>query len=149
MPVLVHASNNWMLISESDVASSFYTSHLQGSTSNTLRVVPPDAAAVNTTGPFESPWRLAMIGGLDTIVASTLVENLSAPSKIADTSWIKPGRSGWSWHAGGNQSDYDTHVQFVDAAAAMGWEYYLIDEGWQASWCPRWWLTRRARASAS
>lgn len=55
MPVLVHASNNWMLISESDVASSFYTSHLQGSTSNTLRVVPPDAAAVNTTGPSRAP----------------------------------------------------------------------------------------------
>ncbi|WP_437507824.1 glycoside hydrolase family 97 catalytic domain-containing protein [Sorangium sp. So ce1099] len=136
MPVLARVGGDWLLLSESDVASSYHTSHLDGASGNTLRVVPPSASPVTAAGPFNSPWRLAMIGGLNTLVESTLVENLSAPSQLDDTSWIKPGRSAWSWRAGGNQSDYNTHVQYVDLAASMGWEYYVIDEGWQASWVP-------------
>ena len=31
------------------------------------------------------------------VVESTLVESLSPPSAVADTSWIKPGRVSWSW----------------------------------------------------
>jgi alpha-glucosidase len=76
------------------------------------------------------------MGSLATVVESTLVENLSTPSRIADTSWIRPGRAGWSWRAGANQADFNAHLGFVDLAASLGWEYYLVDEGWQASWVP-------------
>ena len=136
MPVLARTGNDWLLLSESDVASSFPASHLDGSAGNVLKATPPDTAAVPATLPFQGPWRLAMIGGLDSIVQSTLVENLSAPSQIADTSWIRPGRASWSWMAGAAQGDYNAHLPFVDQAAAMGWEYYLVDEGWSDSWVP-------------
>ena len=136
MPVLVHNGNDWLLLSESDIGSNDFASHLEGGAGNTLRVAPAADATVTTTRPFNGPWRLAVIGGLDTIVASTLVENLSTGSQVADTSWIAPGRSAWSWRAGGVQSDFTTHLPYIDEAAALGWEYYLADEGWQDSWAP-------------
>jgi alpha-glucosidase len=136
MPVLAAVGSRWVLVAESDIGGSYHTSLLAGSSGNTLRVAWPTQTSVNTSRQFNSPWRLAVIGSLATIVESSLVENLGAPSQIADTSWIRPGRAGWSWRAGGNQSDYNTHVSFVDSASAMGWEYYLADEGWQDSWVP-------------
>ena len=136
MPVLAHAGSNWLLLAESDIGSSDYASHLAGSGGNLLQLAPPDSNAATATLPFQGPWRLAMIGGLDSVVASTLVEDLSAPAQIADTSWIAPGRAAWSWMSGQPQSDYATHTSFVDGAVAMGWEYYLVDDGWQASWVP-------------
>lgn len=136
MPVLATAGSRWVLLAESDIGGSYHTAQLAGGSGNTLRLAWPTATSVSTSRPFNSPWRAAVIGSLATLVESSLVENLGAPSQLADTSWIRPGRAGWSWRAGGNQSDYNTHVAFVDSAAAMGWEYYLVDEGWQDSWVP-------------
>ncbi|MDC0713279.1 glycoside hydrolase family 97 catalytic domain-containing protein [Stigmatella sp. ncwal1] len=136
MPVLATAGNRWVLLAESDIGGSYHTAQLTGGSGNHLRLAWPTTASVSTSRQFNSPWRLAVIGSLAQIVESSLVENLSTPSQLADTSWIRPGRSGWSWRAGGNQSDYNTHVSFVDSASAMGWEYYLVDEGWQDSWVP-------------
>ncbi|MET0405378.1 MAG: glycoside hydrolase family 97 catalytic domain-containing protein [Cystobacter sp.] len=136
MPVLATAGSRWVLLAESDIGSSYHTVHLSGGSGNNLRVVWPTSTSVSTSRQFDSPWRLAIIGSLSTLVESGLVDHLSAPSRISDTSWIRPGRSAWSWRAGGSQPDYNTHVAFVDSASAMGWEYYLADEGWQDSWAP-------------
>lgn len=135
-PVLSTSAGQWVLLAESDIGSSYHASHLDGGAGNGLRVVFPTATAVTTTRPFNSPWRLAVIGSLASVVGNTLVENLSAPSQIADASWIRPGRAAWSWRAGGVQSDFNTHPPYVDLAASLGWEAYLVDEGWQASWVP-------------
>ncbi|MDD3642200.1 MAG: glycoside hydrolase family 97 N-terminal domain-containing protein, partial [Candidatus Krumholzibacteria bacterium] len=56
------------------------------------RLVPwSDGVAVRGTMPAVSPWRTITIaadtGGL---VTSTLILNLNEPSRIADTSWIRP-----------------------------------------------------------
>jgi alpha-glucosidase len=136
MPVLVHGATDWLLLAESDVGSNDYASHLTGASGNLLQLAPPDANAATAALPYQGPWRLAMIGGLDAIVASTLVEDLSAPAQVADVSWIAPGRASWSWMTGEDQADYATHAAFVDGAALMGWEYTLVDAGWQESWVP-------------
>ncbi|EPX63317.1 hypothetical protein D187_005723 [Cystobacter fuscus DSM 2262] len=136
MPVLATAGNRWLLLAESDIGGNYHTARLTGGSGNNLRWVWPTATGVSAARPFNSPWRAAVIGSLANIVESNLIENLSAPSRLADTSWIRPGRAGWSWRAGGNQSDYNTHVSFVDSASMMGWEYYLVDDGWQESWVP-------------
>jgi alpha-glucosidase len=136
MPVLATAGTRWILLAESDIGGSYHTAQLAGGSGNNLRLAWPTTTSVSTSRQFNSPWRLAVIGSLATLVESSLVENLSTPSQIADPSWIRPGRAGWSWRAGGNQSDYNTHTAFVDAASAMGFEYYLADEGWQDSWVP-------------
>ena len=72
-----------------------------------------------------------------TLVGSDLPLALGRPSRIADTSWIVPGRAAWSWWADSSSprrlGDQQRHV---DAAAAAGWEYVLVDEGWDAAWMP-------------
>ncbi|MDR1060624.1 MAG: glycoside hydrolase family 97 catalytic domain-containing protein [Clostridiales bacterium] len=97
--------------------------------------------------PFQTPFRAAIIAGsLNELVNSTLAENLNPAPKIADTSWIRPGRAAWSWWS----EDYfgDPGVpegyrgvifscarqkEYVDFAASMGWEYVTVDAGW-AKW---------------
>ena len=44
------------------------------------------------------PWRMAIIADNDVGLAqSQLTYILAAPSKIEDTSWIKPGKVAWDW----------------------------------------------------
>ena len=55
-----------------------------------------------------------------------------------DTSWIKPGVSSWSWLTDWNSpKDEARQRDFIDLSARNGWEYVLLDEGWDASWVPR------------
>ena len=56
---------------------------------------------VDATTPFQSPWRVLMIGDEPgRLIESNIVLNLNPPSKIADTSWIKAGKSAWDWWSG-------------------------------------------------
>ena len=61
-----------------------------------------------------------------------MVTNLCpAPKAGMDFSWVKPGRCMWHWWSVGAPK-YEDQKAWFDAAKQMGWEYYLIDEGW--SW---------------
>ena len=51
------------------------------------------------TGDWHTPWRVVMIGTLADIVQSTLVTDVSEPTKYEDTSWIKPGVVSWIYWA--------------------------------------------------
>ncbi len=85
------------------------------------------------------PWRIFAITTDDTqMPTNNLVYTLAAPSKMADTSWIKPGKAAWEWwndcglrnvpfKAGINN---DTYKYFIDFAADNGIEYVILDEGW-------------------
>jgi len=70
-----------------------------------------------------------MIGSPGDIVESTLVQDVSRPSKVADDSWIQPGRSGWSWFTQGIGTP-SLQRDYIDFAARMDWEYVLIDARW-------------------
>jgi len=50
---------------------------------------------VRGVAPYATPWRLILVAERpgDLLEHNYLVLNLSAPSQIADTSWIKPGKS--------------------------------------------------------
>jgi len=52
---------------------------------------------------------------------------------IADFDWIRPGVTSWSWLKYGTdaQSDPNLHMQQIELAYQMGWDYYILDEGWQ------------------
>lgn len=84
---------------------------------------------VETTLPFQSPWRVAIISPatLGALVESTMLENLNPPTEPAlrDADWIKPGRASWDFLAG----DRDKPRNWIDFAADMGWEYHLVDAG--------------------
>jgi alpha-glucosidase len=98
--------------------------------------------AVESNVPVTTPWRVLMIGDEPgRLVESNIVLNLNPPSKIADTSWIKPGKSAWDWWSGeaapGMTSkpgmNTATMKHYIDFASASGFPYMLIDAGWAAA----------------
>jgi hypothetical protein len=78
-----------------------------------------------------TPWRVAIIGTLADVVQSTLVTDVSEPSKLEDTSWIKPGVVSWVyWAYNHGSNDYDIICKYVDMAVALHLPYVLIDAEW-------------------
>lgn len=104
------------------------------------RVDKPDIA-VETSAPFYSPWRVLMIADEPAkLIESNIVLNLNPPSKIADTSWIKAGKSAWDWWSGEAAPGVKfktgmntlTMEHYIDFASKSGFRYMLIDAGWAA-----------------
>ncbi len=98
----------------------------------------PELAA-STTTPMHTPWRVLMIADQPgRLIESNIVINLNPPSVIADTSWIKPGKSAWDWWSGSVAKDVsfkpgmntETMKHYIDFAADAKLEYMLIDAGW-------------------
>jgi len=98
--------------------------------------------AVDAAAPVTSPWRVLMIGDEPgRLVESNIVLNLNPPSRIADPSWIKAGKSAWDWWSGEAAPGVDfktgmntaTMKHYIDFASASGFPYMLIDAGWAAA----------------
>jgi len=113
--------------------------------------------------PMTSPWRTVMVSDdARDILASKLILNLNEPSKIKDTSWIKPmkymgvwwemitGKSTWSYtddsglkigvtdyskeKPNGRHGATTANVKrYIDFAAAAGMDGVLV-EGWNIGW---------------
>jgi hypothetical protein len=79
--------------------------------------------------PFMTPWRVIAIGELSTIVESTIVDDLSRPSVVEDTSWIAPGRAAWSWFSQETGTP-ELQSEYIDFAQEYGWDYVLVDARW-------------------
>jgi alpha-glucosidase len=140
-PALFEQGERYVLLTEADLHGDYSGSHLAHSP-GTLRygVDLFQGAPVTSTGDLSTPWRVAIVGGLETVVESTLVDDLATPNQLAgeDTSWITPGVSSWSWLTDWNSPrDEARQRDFVDLSARNGWEYVLLDEGWNESWVPR------------
>lgn len=137
-----------------DPATLTFTSHIS-----------PDVHGV--TGyvqvPFNTPWRTLIIGDTGTdILASQLIYNLNEPSRIEDTSWIKPQKFmgvWWEMFTGGKTwaysddalakpgvTDYsslrpngrhpannDNVKRYIDFASENGIPAVLV-EGWNEGW---------------
>ena len=90
------------------------------------------AGLVKADSPHLSPWRVIMLGQRPgDLIESNLIENLNPPSKIADTSWIKPGMMAWDhWWSGDVKMDNETNRRFITFASEMGFPYQLIDWQW-------------------
>ncbi|MEO7766229.1 MAG: glycoside hydrolase family 97 protein [Ferruginibacter sp.] len=94
-------------------------------------------ATVNGTRDF--PWRAVVISDNDAALANNdMVQKLAASSRIADASWIKPGKVAWDWWNDWNISHVDfkaginteTYKYYIDFASANKIEYVILDEGW-------------------
>ena len=82
-------------------------------------------------GTWESPWRVLIIGSLADVVESTLVTDVSDPSTVEDTSWIKPGLASWIyWAHNHGTKDFRLLTEYIDLAVRMNWPYNLIDWEW-------------------
>ncbi|MBQ8988573.1 MAG: glycoside hydrolase family 97 protein [Prevotella sp.] len=95
-----------------------------------FRVVPAENE-VRITGDWHTPWRVVIVGSLADVVASTLITDVSEPSKLDDTDWIKPGVVSWVYWANNHGSnDYSIIKKYVDMAATLHLPYVLIDAEW-------------------
>jgi alpha-glucosidase len=103
----------------------------------------PDGFAVH--GTVRSPWRVIMAGpDLNALVNGDLVNHLAAPPDPAlfprglHEPWIRPGRALWHWWSGtfGDLEgvSYQRQRWWIDHAARLGFEHYLVDAGWEQAW---------------
>ena len=92
-----------------------------------------------TTAPRQFPWRIVFLSHNDKELADNdMVQRLAAPSRIADVSWIKPGKVAWDWWNDWNISHVDfragintpTYKYYIHFASDYGVEYVVLDEGW-------------------
>jgi alpha-glucosidase len=141
MPALYKTQGGfWALLWETDVTPSYCNSRLSKASQLVYRIQFPNANEVKNIGaatptwtlPWTMPWRIVITGtSPGTILESTLSTDLAAPSTIDDLSWIRPGRSSWSWwSANTSPRSYNQLKTFVDLAQQMTWEYSLADANW-------------------
>ena len=85
------------------------------------------------------PWRAVVITERDAdILNCDMAQRLAPACRIADTSWIKPGKVAWDWWNNCNITgvdflsgmNTDTYLYYIDFAAKNRVEYIIIDEGW-------------------
>ena len=104
---------------------------------------------VFTKAPSVTPWRTMIIASSPgDLLLSRLMLNLNEPSKIEDTSWIKPGRyigiwwgmhtNDYTWHMGPKHgATTDNTKRYIDFAAKHGFSGVLV-EGWNEGWENDW-----------
>lgn len=105
----------------------------------------PDGVKAYIAGRFTTPWRTVQIGhkAVD-LINSSLIENLNEPSKIADTSWIRPQKYvgvWWGMHLGTQTwimgprhgATTENAVRHIDFAVANNIDGVLF-EGWNRGW---------------
>ena len=101
--------------------------------------LPHDAKGWETGAEVVQPWRVTIVArSLTALVNTTLIQNLNPPPapSLKNADWIIPGRSSWQWMAIGAPKFDDQH-EWVDRTKALGFEYYLVDEGW-SDWKDAW-----------
>jgi alpha-glucosidase len=108
-----------------------------------------DGKKVKASTPFHSPWRTIQVGANPgELVTSYMILNLNEPNKLADTSWIKPGKfAGVWWEMHLNKSTWGSGPQhgantanvkrYIDFAAENGFAGVLA-EGWNEGWDGDW-----------
>lgn len=92
-----------------------------------------DPAGWEQEGEIVSPWRVTILAtDLNTLVNTDIIKDLCPPPapELAGADWIKPGRSIWHWLTGGSPI-LDEQKSWIDGAKEMGYEYYLVDDGWR------------------
>lgn len=150
----------YLVIHEADL-TDYACMELQPEDDNTLKcdLVPwSDGVKVRASAPCVSPWRFVMISDkLADIVERTSATalNLNPPSRIADTSWIKPAKYigiWWGMHLGkytwypskpgegstdGLGATTANTRRYIDFASKYGFGGVLV-EGWNKGWAKDW-----------
>ena len=135
--------DGWVLVSETGLDSRYCGSRLSDvSEGNLYTVAFPMAEENNGNGtvapafalPGATPWRTITVGEtLKPIVETTVAWDVVRP--LYETKYdYRFGRGTWSWILWQDGSiNYDDQVRYIDFAAAMGYEYALIDNWWDTN----------------
>lgn len=106
----------------------------------------PDGVMSRQGSSFQSPWRSIALAdsAVGLVKSSALWQHLNEPSKIEDTSWIKPIKYvgvWWGMHLGINSWKEDERhgattseaIRYIDFAHKEGVDAVLF-EGWNTGW---------------
>jgi alpha-glucosidase len=139
LPLTAQVDGRWLTISDAaqvDYGDLAIAKTGDGALAGTLIA---DPTGWSTDRAVVQPWRVTIVArDLTALVNTTLVQNLNPPPEpsLASASWIRPGRSTWQWLSSGAPIEGEQH-QWVDWTHQLGFEYYLIDDGW-AAWQHPW-----------
>ena len=130
------------------VAENCYAAILEAAIFDIAKITPVtvDATTIRATLkpsivtlPFETSWRVVLLGNTPgDLITSNIMVNLNPPTKLKDTSWIKPGLSLWDWRVWGSKAkdgfvyglDMPSWKRLIDFASEHGIEYLMLDAGW-------------------
>lgn len=149
-PMLMHMPGvAWAAVGEADLEGNA-AMYLENPTGGWIghyivtRISPPvdgpavgNRPAVDASLPHDSAWRVILLASKPgALIESNLFTDLNPPSRVADTSWIHPGKASWNWWDGDlgpdGKSAYTTANMeyYVDFAAQSGFPYMMLDAGW-------------------
>lgn len=93
----------------------------------------------DTRGNRSFPWRVMLLARQDReLPVNDLVYRLGAPSRVADPSWIRPGKGTDEWIIGINLFNVPfkagintaTYKYYIDFAKRFGFQRIMMDAGW-------------------
>lgn len=133
-------NDGWALVSETGVDSKFCASRLSDATPEGLYTIAypmPEENNGNGTSapgialPGVTPWRTITVGNnLKPIVETTVPWDVVEP-RYESKHTYQFGRGTWSWILWQDGSiNFDDQIRYINLAAAMGYEFFLIDNWW-------------------
>lgn len=132
--------DGWVLLSETGTDGSYPACHLSDydpATGYGIAFPMPEeangfgSATASMALPGSTPWRTVTVGATLKPIVETTVQYDVVGQKYAPSEQYRPGRYTWSWLIWqDNATKYAEQVQFIDLAAAMGYEYTLVDGLW-------------------
>ena len=143
-PALFHRGNHgWVLLGETGVTSGYVGSHLSDFSPETGYTIEyPMEGENNGYGstfasisvPGNTPWRTITVGATLAPIALTSIQYVLVDPLYKPSINYKPGRYTWSWLIWQDDSiNYEDQIEFIDLAATMGYEYCLVDAGWDVN----------------
>ena len=130
-PCLLEQNGLFSLITEAGIERFNSASSLKNGQNPEDYHVFLDENTQHYSGNWKSPWRVVVIGKKQDLIASTLVTDVSAPCRLKDTSWIKPGSVSWIyWAYNHGSNDLNIIKKYVDMAKTLHLPYVLIDAEW-------------------
>lgn len=133
-------SDGWVLISETGTDGGYPACHFSDYDAErgyTVAFPMPEegngfgSATAAMALPGATPWRTITVGAtLKPIVETTVPYDVVEPKYEASQKY-EPGRYTWSWLIWQDKAtNYADQIKFIDLAAAMGYEYTLVDALW-------------------
>lgn len=124
-PLTIRLANGLYAAIGEAALTNFVRGKIRLKADNELQMAMYGSADIITA--YDMPWRFIMVGekAVDLINNKQLVLNLNAPCKIADTSWIRPGKVFRVCRL-----DMKTCMEGVDFCVDRGLQYIELDAGW-------------------
>lgn len=136
----IELADTWVLISEAGLARDYCGCRLASESpageysiafADEREVVPGGPAHPQSWLPWATPWRIVVVGSLETVAESMLGVHLADRPAVAVDARDMPGKASWSWVLlKDDNTVFPVQKKFVDYAAEMGWQYCLVDADW-------------------